>query len=261
MDNKIRSDYISCPSCLTLFRPKASTKCICCGEEVDQSNKICLLDDTSTVSGYNKIKPAKNLKYEAKISNVNHQDNLNTGLSSRPKNKNKKAATTSYLQLHKFKSKMLLILWILMPLFFIDLSVSVVLKNKNQLAQNYKLRGYLQQFCQLLNCQLPTYKNLDYILIEDNAIVASETQKNTIQVHAMLNNTSNFDQKFPNLKINFTDINGKLISKKVISPNQYLKNYNLTDNNLLEKNTKQYISVLIDDPGQTAVNYEIDLIG
>jgi hypothetical protein len=175
-------------------------------------------------------------------------------------NKKNKSIIDGYLKTFKLKSRMLFLLWILLPIFFLDLFISTVIKHKDELAQNDKWRESIQQFCKILNCQLPTYSNLTSIIIEDNALIASETQKNAIQLHAMLNNTANFDQKYPNLKINFTDINGNLIAKKIITPEQYLKNY-ATDHSqqVLQKNSKQYVSILIDDPGQSAVNYEIDL--
>ncbi len=241
MDEAKKLTYISCPSCQTLFRPKITKTtqvndtytCIFCNYNFSCSDNI-----------------SKPLKYQAKISK-----STATSKTTQP------TATTDYIKLYKFKSKMLLLLWFLIPLFFLDLTVSAIIQNKDHLAQDSRLRGYMQTFCQAFNCKLPTYKNLNHIIIEDNAIVSSETQKNTIQVHAMLNNTSDFDQKFPTISISFTDINGKLVTKKIVKPPQYLKSSSLDHYRLLEKNSKQYISVLIDDPGQTAVNYEIDLVG
>lgn len=271
MDPIDSMNYISCPSCLTFFKPKANSKltpgtckCVCCGH-------LFNLDSIKTASQPNQPNQhhsSNNLKYQAVVNKPNYSTRSKPNAASKvidnqlyvqPKRTSPNVATSSYLKTYKLKSRMLLILWILMPLFFLDLLTSAILEYKDDLAQNDKWRGYIQQLCNITNCKLPTYKNLNYILIEDNALVSDETQKNTVQLHAMLNNIAKYDQKYPSLKIHFSDINGNFISEKKITPEQYLKNTDLEQDPYLPKNSKQYISITLDDPGPSAVNYEIDL--
>ncbi len=253
-------NYISCPSCLTLFKPKANKnahaeqmcKCVCCGH-------LFKLSDTKNETSQQYKQP--NLKYQANLPKPQGHAFSN---KARPYNNQLKrtapaVATTSYLKYYKFKSRMLLLLWILMPLFFLDLIVSTITQYKDDIAQNYRWRSSIQKFCNLTNCKLAPYNNLKYIVIEDNALVAAENKQDAIQLHAMLNNTAKYDQKFPDLKINFSDANGKLITQKKIPASEYMKNNNLDETSLFSKNSKQYICILLDDPGAAAVNYDIDL--
>lgn len=233
--------YVNCPSCLTLFKPrniprKLSDKirCICC-------NDIFLLSQ-STLN--------KNITQKTKIR---HGERNLPSLISKTTNK-----TDKYLKRQKIKSKVMFICWVAMPIILLILSASAVHKYKDFLAQDPQYRQYVQTFCSIMKCQLPKYKNLDYIIVEDNAIVSVPEKEDTIQLFAMLSNIGKYDQKFPTLQIKFTDINGRLIKEKIIKPENYIKNYN-HDKSILNSNSKQYIAMQFQDPGLSAVNYEISL--
>ena len=252
--------YISCPSCLTLFKPKADKsssnmcKCVCCGHFFKPT-----LTRTATNNQPSNQYKQHNLKYQANLPPTTSRATKPNSYNNQFKRTAPVVATASYLKYYKFKSRMLMLLWILMPLFFLDLIVSTITEYKDDIAQNYQWRGAIQQFCNLANCKIPAYNNLKYIAIEDNALVSSDGQKDMVQLHAMLNNTAKYDQKFPDLNINFSDVNNKLVMQKKITAAEYMKNNNLDPNSLLVKNSKQYISIVLDDPGLAAVNYEIDL--
>ncbi len=233
--------YVNCPSCLTLFKPrdiprKLSDKirCICC-------NDIFLLSQ-STLN--------KNISPKPKVRHGKR--NLPT-LISKTTNK-----TDKYLRRQKIKANIIFISWLATPFLLLTLSAGAIYKYKDFLAQDLQYRQYVQTFCSIMKCQLPRYSNLDYIVVEDNAIVSVPEKEDTIQLFAMLSNIGKYDQKFPTLQVKFTDINGRLIKEKIIKPEEYIKNYK-KNKTLLNSNSKQYVAMQLQDPGLSAVNYEIFL--
>jgi hypothetical protein len=126
---------------------------------------------------------------------------------------------------------------------------------KDDLAQDYAKREYIEKFCELFNCKLPSFSSNEHLLIDDNAIVYNKEQ-NTIKIYAVLNNIAKYNQAFPNLDLKFKDINGKIVKHQVLKPKDYLENQN---NNGLLKHSKQYINIVLADPGVEAINYEINL--
>lgn len=234
--------YVSCPACSTMFKPKSIPKvandtirCICC-------NQTFFLSESEIYK--------RNVEQTIKARKRANKKNL--PLPSYSKNQ----TTEEYLKTYKLKSKALFLSLITMPFLILALITSSIYQYKNEIAQDTKWRPYIEQFCTLLNCKLPVYNNLKYIVVEDNTIIPDPGHDNSIKVFAMLNNIGKFDQKYPELKIKFKDINENLIDEKIISPKVYLKK---NPNNLLAKNSKQYIDMLLRDPGPDAVNYEISL--
>lgn len=234
-----RLHYVSCPSCHTMFKPreiptKLSDKvhCICCAKTftIEQSNNLA-----NTKS--QKSRKANKLPTITKVQ---------------------KNTTDQYLKKYKLKSKALFLTWSLMPIALLAILANLVYQNKNDLAQDEYWRPFIAKFCNIMNCELPSYNNLAYVLVEDNAMVSAPEKDGTIQLFAMLKNIGKFDQTYPDLHIKFTDINGRIITEKNISPKEYL-NQELTSNSKLAKNSKEYISMLIKDPGPDAINYEIAL--
>lgn len=184
---------------------------------------------------------------------------INKKISNQNNASNSISRTDKLLLAHNLKSKLVFLSSIFMPLFVVSLLSSSVYIYKDKLAQNDNWRPFIEQFCYLVNCNINTYSDLKYLVIEDNAMVTIPNSSNKIQVFAMISNIGKYDQRYPDLKIKFTDLNENLILEKIIPPEEYLTNNSKDRNKLITKNSKQYVDVLIDDPGPAAVSYEIAL--
>lgn len=233
-----RLHYVNCPSCKTMFKPRVIPRkltdhiyCICCGITFQ-------LEPLAPTNPKNSAKTKK--KYLA--------------ISATKKN-----STDQYLRTYKLKSKAILFTWLAMPIIIVALITNVIYQYKNELAQDDKWRPFITQFCNLLSCQLPTYSNLNYILVDDNAIISVPEKEKFIQLFAMLKNIGKYDQNYPNLLVKFTDINGKIIIQKSLTPKEYLTHDLKNNSRYLAKNSKQYITISMADPGDAAINYEITL--
>jgi hypothetical protein len=240
-----RLHYVNCPNCQTMFKPKVIPRkltdniyCICCGITFQLEP---IADRPKNNTANLQEKPLKVKKKNLPITTVS-----------------KKNSTDKYLKTYKLKSKIIFFSWLAMPVITLLLITNVIYQNKNELAQDENWRPFISQFCNILNCQLPTYNNLSYVIVDDNAMVSVPEKENSIQLFAMLKNIGKYDQHYPHLTIKFTDINGKIITEKLITPKDYLT-HELKNKHYLAKNSKQYITMLLPDPGSSAVNYEIAL--
>lgn len=237
--------YVNCPSCHTLFKPRViprkltdNIRCVVC-------DNIFILGQSTVYNQYNSRINAAKRKSQSKIS-------IRKFIAKNIIN------TETFLRKHNSQTRAAVITWISIPLVFIIFGFTNLYNNKDQYAQSESYRPYITKFCSVFGCDLPDYSNLNYLTVEDNAIVSVPDQDRVIQLFAMISNRGQYDQKYPNLLVKFTDSNGKTVIQRRITPKQYIKNYN-SDKMKLSKNSREYIAMQMRDPGVDAINYEIVL--
>jgi hypothetical protein len=81
-----------------------------------------------------------------------------------------------------------------------------------------------------------------------------------LKVDVLIINNAPFDQPFPDLELVFTDINENPVAARRFTPDEYLGG-ELAGRKLMPQNQKIYISLDLVDPGESAVNYSIQIIG
>ncbi|WBA82992.1 DUF3426 domain-containing protein [Endozoicomonas sp. GU-1] len=94
--------------------------------------------------------------------------------------------------------------------------------NRNTLSLNPALRPAYTMTCNLLSCTLPPMVNLTAIRSVDLVIRSHPDQDNALQVDAVIINEARHSQPFPDLKLTFTDINGRLVANRTFTPSEYL---------------------------------------
>ena len=94
--------------------------------------------------------------------------------------------------------------------------------NSNELLQNQTIRPWLEQTCDLLQCQLPMYSNIKEFSVVHSSFVASEKYY-TLQ--AAISNQAKFPQQYPNLNLTLLDFSGSAIAKRILKPEEYLNRY------------------------------------
>lgn len=80
--------------------------------------------------------------------------------------------------------------------------------------------------------------------------------QNALVVDAMMTNLASFQQPFPLLELQFTDIDGQIIAGRRFSPSDYLAG-ELTGRSMMPAKQPIHISLDIIDPGSAAVNYQL----
>lgn len=261
-------NYITCPKCLTTFKTKINSvnnnyKCICCHTLFNLNNIDNYNTDTNNINTNNNLNLNNKLNTKDNISvatlhqQIREQQNISDKLPINiNNNKTNKSKADRYIKFYKLKSKIILLFWLTVPLLILLGISTTIFEYKEQIAQNYKWREYIVKYCDVLNCKIPVFNNKDYIIIEDNAVVYNNDE-NQVKIYAILNNIGKFNQIFPALDIKFKDINGNILKHNIVNPEYYLENKN---HNLLLKHSKQYINIILDNPGSDATNYEINLV-
>jgi predicted Zn finger-like uncharacterized protein len=119
--------------------------------------------------------------------------------------------------------------------------------------------GYLF-LCPYIGCQVPTLVDTRRILASNLSVRINPEIPDSLKVDVLIINNAPFDQPFPDLELVFTDINENPVAARRFTPDEYLGG-ELAGRKLMPQNQKIYISLDLVDPGESAVNYSIQIIG
>ncbi|MEX2963948.1 DUF3426 domain-containing protein [Microbulbifer sp. TYP-18] len=110
--------------------------------------------------------------------------------------------------------------------------------------------------CPQLGCTLPILADTDAIRTA-NLVVRSHPQlKGALVVDAVLLNTAEFSQPFPNLLLTFSDLQNRAVASRRFAPTDYLQG-ELAGRKQMPSGNPVHIAIEIVDPGLAAVNYEL----
>lgn len=119
-----------------------------------------------------------------------------------------------------------------------------------------EFRAFYKVACSYLSCTLPTFEDISAIEIEHVRIQSHPTLANTLQVNAIMTNTSRYAQPMPKLALEFYDLNGKPVAARLFAPKDYLHR-DFLDITYMPPNTPIHIVIPIQDPGARAVTHQI----
>jgi hypothetical protein len=122
-----------------------------------------------------------------------------------------------------------------------------------------KWRPLYLSVCEVAGCPIPMYRNTERIEIERLAVKSHNDYTNVLVIDLIMNNYGAYPQPLPSLLLSFYDIDGNALAGRIFTPNDYLKASNVILN---EMPTETPIRVSFDilDPGETAVNYNIEVL-
>ncbi|TDR15724.1 zinc-ribbon and DUF3426 domain-containing protein [Marinomonas communis] len=119
-----------------------------------------------------------------------------------------------------------------------------------------EFRGLYKTACAYLGCTLPAFEDVDAITTEHVRIQSHPTAANTLQVNAIMTNTSSFAQPMPKLALEFYDLNGRPVAARLFAPQDYLHK-DFLDITFMPPSTPIHIVIPIQDPGARAVTHQI----
>lgn len=128
--------------------------------------------------------------------------------------------------------------------------------NRNTLSLLSALRPAYVMTCHLLSCKLPPMVNIDAIRSIDLVVRSHPDQNNALQIDAIIINEAGHPQPFPNLKLTFSDINGRLVANRTFTPSEYLGG-ELAGSDEMPAAQPVRLGLEIIDPGKQAVNYQL----
>ena len=128
--------------------------------------------------------------------------------------------------------------------------------NRNTLSLNPALRPAYAMTCNLLSCTLPPMVNINAIKSIDLVVRSHPDRDNALQIDAVIINEAKHPQPFPDLKLTFSDINGRLVANRTFTPSEYLGG-ELAGSDEMPEAQPIRLSLEIIDPGEQAVNYQL----
>lgn len=136
------------------------------------------------------------------------------------------------------------------------LLLQVAIHRFDTLSKDPHYRPFYATACQLFGCQLPDLLAPDKIRTTNLVVRSHPTEANALVIDAILINTAPFEQPYPQLRLEFSDINNRLIAGRSLQPTDYLRG-ELAGATQMPANQPVQLSLSIVDPGAAAVNYQL----
>jgi len=124
----------------------------------------------------------------------------------------------------------------------------------DELAKQTALRPYMQQFCEVLDCQIDLPSAPDAIVLRDREVRSHPNVAGALSVTANIENTALFTQHYPLLQLQFRDVAGQIVAGRNFQPDEYLP----SDVNIsagMQPNKRVNVGLELSDPGEKAVSY------
>lgn len=123
------------------------------------------------------------------------------------------------------------------------------------LSQHEKLRPWLEKICDKVNCQLPTYKNLDEFSIVHGSFELTDNNSHYVFKTAFVNQSA-FKQHHPAIKLTLQNFTGVDFAERVFHPQEYLNQYI----DFIKPDMSTEISLNIVIPSKEIGGYRFELI-
>ena len=129
----------------------------------------------------------------------------------------------------------------------------------DKLARYDQLRPLYAQVCEVLGCKLPSLYDIEKIKSQNLVVRSHPLVNKALIIDAIVINQATFEQPFPDISLNFSDINNNIVAQRRFTPQEYLSGEakGLT---VMPPNVPVHIALEILDPGKEAVNYTLDFI-
>jgi len=113
--------------------------------------------------------------------------------------------------------------------------------------------------CRYLGCTLPVMRDLSAIHVRNLAVRSNPDTGDALLVDALIINEAQFAQPFPLLEMRFFTIDGKVVAGRRFTPSEYLSG-ELAGAKTMQPRTPIHIALEIEDPGRSAVNYQMGFL-
>jgi predicted Zn finger-like uncharacterized protein len=130
------------------------------------------------------------------------------------------------------------------------------------LSRNENYRQALIDSCYYLDCKIAPYSDLSKLTINTFIVQSHATQPGAVVVDMLIENTAQFRQPYPKIKLRFDDLQGQLVAQRVFSPEEYFSQQNRRGSPApknISSGRQAHISFSLVDPGLSAVNYIVVL--
>ena len=131
-----------------------------------------------------------------------------------------------------------------------------------ELSQTEVYRQPLIHFCHYSGCTVDPYRDIDKLAVRQFAIHSDSNQPGALTVDLIIENRALFDQPYPKIALQFSDMENQLIAKRLFIAEQYLQNDTeslAAEPKLIPGGTQRRVIFSLVDPGAQATNYSVEL--
>lgn len=131
--------------------------------------------------------------------------------------------------------------------------------NRNELVSDPQLRPLVTQFCAVANCDTMNLREPARIEMTTRNIYSHPNVKKALMISGTLINHAHFDQPYPDMQIDFSDVRGEVIASRIFTPEHYMQ-IKLDSLKLMPPETPVDFNMEIQDPGNDAMTYEFSFL-
>ncbi len=120
------------------------------------------------------------------------------------------------------------------------------------------LKPLLTSYCDLLQCSIPLPRKAELMSIESSDLEADPQQEKIITLNALLHNRAPYTQAYPSLELSLTDLEDRVIARRIFVPSEYLRT-GTDEKNGFTANREISIKLRLEINELTAAGYKLFL--
>jgi len=144
-------------------------------------------------------------------------------------------------------------------ILLLALALQWVYFNRAELVKHAGWRPALEQYCELLRCELPLRTDLARLGMIQRDVRKHPVVEDALLINVAFENRADFVQPYPILEVSFTDPSGVPLAMRRFHPDEYLaKGTDLAAGML--PNVALQVVLEVQDPGETATSYQFGFL-
>ena len=129
----------------------------------------------------------------------------------------------------------------------------------DRLSRVEALRPFYETACHWVGCKLPELVDVSKIKSQKLVVRSDPDNPALLVVDAIIVNQAHYQQPFPAIGLTFSNLNNDVVAQRIFHPGEYLKG-DIKGMKNMPPDTPFQIELRIKDPGQDAVNYNIEFL-
>ncbi|MEN8133353.1 MAG: zinc-ribbon and DUF3426 domain-containing protein [Pseudomonadota bacterium] len=131
--------------------------------------------------------------------------------------------------------------------------------HRDMLVANNVWRSKMEQFCEVIHCELPMRVNLASIGIVERDVRKHPVAEDALLINVTFENRAEYIQPYPLFEVSFTDKSGDPVAMRRFSSAEYLGNDVDTEPGMPPQSPVQVVLEVI-DPGAEAVSFQFGFL-
>ena len=131
--------------------------------------------------------------------------------------------------------------------------------NRNELISNPQLRPLVTQICLIADCDAMNLREPNAIEMTTRNIYTHPNVDDALMISGTLINHAQFEQPYPSILIDFSDVRGEVIASRIFTPEDYLQ-IKVGSLKPLAPQASIDFNMEILDPGKQAMTYEFSFL-